>query len=88
METPVKVPSSTNLSDWLDRILQSNSRKEIFAVLDAFRKLDWSDEESSQMSKLYIRRVSDMPKETDNASTSGAEQDAGANDGPVWYEKM
>lgn len=79
----------TNLSDWLERVLQAASRKEIFAILDQFRILDWTDEERAQMSKLYIRRVLDMPSDAgEDAAAKGINAENNDVDGPVWYEKM
>lgn len=74
---------------WMEKINRCKGRKEIFAVLDDFRKHEWSDEECSQMGKHYIRIISAMPEEksSDDDKAKGGEGEKEA-DGPVWYEKM
>jgi hypothetical protein len=50
--------------------------------------LPWSDEERSQIAKLYIRLLDLLPEESGSVAPVAATPDKPANDGPVWYEKM
>lgn len=78
------------LHDWLGRVSKAGTRKEIFAILDQFRKSSWTDEECAQMSKHYIRMIELVkPDPSDNADAAvDASAQAEGADGPVWYEKM
>ncbi len=77
-----------DLSAWVKRIQGAKKRSEIFAILEEFRPLPWSDEERSQIAKLYIRLIDLLPEESGAAAPVAASADKPANDGPVWYEKM
>jgi hypothetical protein len=77
------------LHDWLARVSKAGTRKEIFAVLDQFRKSSWTDEECAQMSKHYIRMIELVKPDPSDSDTAGdASQVQEGADGPVWYEKM
>jgi len=75
------------LGTWMDRVSRCSGRKEVFALLDEFRKQTWTDEECSQMGKHYIRVISNMAALTP-AKEAVAAEEAEVADGPVWYEKM
>ena len=78
-----------NLSNWLAQVSNCSARKEVFGVLDEFRKHSWSDEECSQMARHYIRIVSKMADDSIAYDTKQAPAGEGNEaDGPVWYEKM
>ena len=71
---------------WTTRVTKASSAKEVFALLDEFRKADWTDEERSRMAKVYMRvldRVGGLGPED-----VPAEVLPDKDDGPVWYEKM
>lgn len=46
-----------SLKDWLALVQQVNTREEIFALLDRFRPLSWTDTERATMSVAYIRHL-------------------------------
>ncbi len=50
----------TDLDCWLWRIRRAQDQAEVFACLDEFRQLDWTDPERSQMSKTYVPRLSTL----------------------------
>ncbi|MBK7745687.1 MAG: hypothetical protein IPP57_02685 [Candidatus Obscuribacter sp.] len=77
-----------DLNAWFKRIQGAKKRSEVFAILDEFRPLPWSDEERSQIAKLYIRLLDLLPEESGSVAPVAATPDKPANDGPVWYEKM
>ena len=87
-----------DLDVWLGKIKQARSHREVFAILDEFRKNDWADDQCSKMSRLYMRILENLGPAAadDNAdlanSALSAQAAAGTgvpvNDGPVWYEKM
>jgi hypothetical protein len=56
--------AALDLNSWLNRIRQAETRAQVFAVLDEFRPLSWSDEERSQMAKLYIRLLDGLPQDS------------------------
>lgn len=65
--------------------MQSAKRAEdVFAILDEFRPLEWTDDERATMSKLYVRILQRLGP----VATSGAAADENKDNGPVWYEKM
>lgn len=81
--------AETDLGTWMERVNKCRRQKEVFAILDDFRKQNWTDEECSQMGRHYIRVISNMAAEDTTVATEEKPADAGnANDGPVWYEKM
>ncbi len=47
--------SDVNL--WLERILNSNTAEEIFAIVDEFRPLPWSDDERAKIAKIYNAKL-------------------------------
>jgi len=75
-----------NLEDWLKRVQNARSREDIFAILNEFKALDWTDEQRASMSHAYMR-VLENTKDSAKDQKSGAEEKQAA-DGPVWYEKM
>lgn len=50
-----------DLQSWMNKVARAQSRAEILGILDQFRVLEWSDEERSQMAKLYMRLLLDLP---------------------------
>jgi hypothetical protein len=78
-----------DLTPWLNRVKGASSRKDVFEILDQFRKVEWTDEQRSVMSKLYIRMIERLgnASEPDDKSAVAAAP-AHEEDGPVWYEKM
>jgi|GEM_PF-668982 len=56
-----------DLNIWLARVKQAKTRKEVFRILDEFRKHEWTDVQCQTMSHLYIRLVDLMPPEEDDA---------------------
>lgn len=75
------------LEKWIVKFKQAHSREEIFALLDEFRHLEWTDEQRATISRLYIRllekvksnRIPAVPVVTTSAPQADEE---------VWYEKM
>lgn len=47
----------SELKPWVERILAAQSSEEIFATLDEFRPLLWSDDERASMAKTYNAKV-------------------------------
>jgi hypothetical protein len=47
----------SELEPWLERILAAQSIEDIFAILDEFRPLLWSDDERASMAKIYNAKV-------------------------------
>ena len=85
-----------DINTWLARVSLARTRKELFAMLDQFRLVEWTDFERSQMAKQYIRIVDELESGEENEGNTGADSGASADgakegegdDGPVWYEKM
>ncbi|HEY9756785.1 MAG TPA: hypothetical protein V6C97_16590 [Oculatellaceae cyanobacterium] len=85
-----------DLDAWLAKIKQARSHREVFSILDEFRKGEWADAQCSKMSKLYMRVLENLgPPDSDDLAAASAESTKSAgsgntpvNDGPVWYEKM
>lgn len=88
---------------WLERLSRAKTKSEIYAILDEFRPLNWTDEQRSAVSRFYMRMLEGIgfSSDEDAGSAAGAAAGAGAgaaagaakpgapaNDGPVWYEKM
>lgn len=85
--------SAMNIHEWFSRVSRAKDRQELFAILDEFRPLQWTDGERSQMARLYIRLVDDLPDGKNAALPAGGKDESEADnveadDGPVWYEKM
>lgn len=78
--------TTQNLDEWLKKVQQAQSGDAVFKLLADFRKLDWTDEELSRMSKVYMR-VLNRVGGASSTVTSSQEEEEGP-DGPVWYEKM
>lgn len=75
-----------NLDEWLKKVQQAQSGDAVFKLLADFRKLDWTDEERSRMSKVYMRVLNRVGGATSTVTSSQDDEDGA--DGPVWYEKM
>lgn len=45
------------VSIWTQRIRKAQNAKEVFAILDEFRPLNWTDQERAEMSKYYVRKL-------------------------------
>lgn len=50
-----------DLQTWMNKVTRAQSRAEILAILDEFRVIEWSDEQRSQMAKLYMRLLLALP---------------------------
>ena len=72
---------NSDLNVWLARVKQAQTRKDVFRILDEFRKLEWTDVQCQTMSHLYIRMIDLMPPEDGGdlevASISIADDTAG-----------
>jgi len=81
--------ASEDLTPWLLKIKSATSRSSVFAILDEFRKLDWTDQQRSAMAKVYMRRIERLV-DTDTGTEADTQAAVAASDdnGPVWYEKM
>lgn len=77
------------LDGWMERLKQAKNRSAVFRLLDEFRPLDWTDEQRSAISKLYVRLLDNLVDveevSADSHLSAAHDQQAG---GPVWYEKM
>ena len=81
--------AAEDLNLWLSRVRVAPSRKQIFNILDEFRKLEWTDEQRSMMAKLYIRVLEQVADDGADSSVETTPAAVAAQDnGPVWYEKM
>lgn len=83
--------SSIDLSSWIEKLKSSRNRSELFATLDKFRVLEWTDEQRSTVAKLYMRLLDVLPhdegsSDEDSAKSSGPAKPAEQEE--VWYEKM
>lgn len=47
--------TEADFNKWLARVKVATKHSEIFHILDEFRPFDWTDEQRSEMAKLYIR---------------------------------
>jgi hypothetical protein len=74
-----------DLAFWQGKCRQAKSPQQVFQLLDGFRKLKWTDEESAGMAKVYMRTLDSMGY---GKGEQTAPVEAEVNDGPVWYEKM
>lgn len=76
-----------DLNAWTAKLKTAQSHKQMFAMLDEFRKGEWTDEERSKIAHTYIRLLDNLQPavDSDGAADAAAEN---KNDGPVWYEKM
>ena len=76
------VDKNKDLNIWLARVKQAKTRKDVFRILDEFRKFEWTDVQCQTMSHLYMRMIDLMPPEEDDndvevASVSIADATAG-----------
>lgn len=82
--------ASIDLSTWIEKVKSSKSRSELFATLDKFRVLEWTDEQRASIAKLYMRLLDVLPD--DGGGTDSGTQSSGptkpAEQEEVWYEKM
>lgn len=74
------------LEDWMARVEATNSAAELSAVLEAFRKHPWTEEQRAKLWQVYMRSLAAFARATAASSRSKAE-DKGP-EGPTWYEKM
>ena len=74
-----------DLSAWLTRVGKAENAREVFQLLEDFRKQPWTDEERAKMAKQYMR-VLDKVGVKDMGDLEPVEEKG--PDGPVWYEKM
>jgi hypothetical protein len=78
---------SLDLNAWIAKLKLARSHKQMFALLDEFRKGEWTDEERSKIAHIYIRLLDNLQPATaaEESEVVAAESE---HDGPVWYEKM
>ncbi len=76
----------TPLEEWLKKVMNAPSGDAVYKTLAEFRKLDWTDQDLADMSKVYMRQLTKVGTPT-TTKAAAAEEDDGP-DGPVWYEKM
>jgi hypothetical protein len=89
-QTEIAVPATLDIKDWLSKIKFARSRNEVFAILDKFRPLEWTDEDRATMSKTYIRFLSllgdttpDAPAQPDQAAKPAADQSKTVAEAPL-----
>ena len=51
---------AADISVWLHRVLNADTTDGVLAVVESFRLLDWTDNQRSQMSRYYIRKLSSI----------------------------
>ena len=66
------VDKNKDLNLWLARIKQAKTRKDVFRILDEFRKFEWTDVQCQTMSHLYMRMIDLMPPEEDDSEVEVA----------------
>ena len=66
------VDKNKDLNIWLARVKQAKTRKDVFRILDEFRKFEWTDVQCQTMSHLYMRMIDLMPPEEDAAEVEVA----------------
>lgn len=44
-----------DLGEWVNLIKTATSKDDVFAILDQFRSLPWTDEQRARISKTYIQ---------------------------------
>lgn len=76
----------TPLEEWLKKVMQAPSGDAVFKTLAEFRKLEWTDRELADMSRVYMRQLTKVGTPTTSKAAASEEDDV--SDGPVWYEKM
>jgi hypothetical protein len=70
-----------DLEVWLNKIRQTRSHAEVFAILDEFRTHEWSDDQCSKMARLYMRMLDNFGPLNDDsvdekASSPGDKKDS------------
>ncbi len=70
--TNTDVDKNKDLNIWLARIKQAKTRKDVFRILDEFRKFEWNDVQCQTMSHLYMRMIDLMPPEEDDTDVEVA----------------
>jgi hypothetical protein len=50
-----------DLNAWTAKVRMARSQEELFAIVDDFRKGEWSDEQRSNIARLYIRLLENLP---------------------------
>ena len=65
--TNTDVDKNKDLNIWLARVKQVKTRKDVFRILDEFRKFEWTDVQCQTMSHLYMRMIDLMPVEEDSS---------------------
>ncbi len=78
--------TTLDLNPWIARVQKAKSAKEIFSIMDDFRKHPWTDEDRARISKIYVRVLDRVGAPPPDENAASVEEDK--NDGPVWYEKM
>lgn len=68
-----------DLQSWMNKVARAQSRAEILGILDQFRVLEWSDEERSQMAKLYMRLLLDLPDDGSAAPRDQPKEESAAD---------
>ena len=80
---------SLDLDSWLKKVQAAKSRANVFAILDEFRPLAWTDDQRAAMARAYMRVVEKLaPEENTVAAAAKPAATTSGDDGPVWYEKM
>lgn len=81
-----------DIKSYLDRLSKAKTKSEIYAILDEFRPLNWTDEQRSSVSRFYMRMLESIGFSSDEdaqpAAAGATKSGTNQNDGPVWYEKM
>lgn len=74
-----------DLNPWITRVQKAKNAKEVFGIMDEFRKEDWTNEDRARIAKIYVRVLEKVgaPAPEDIAVVEEVK-----DDGPVWYEKM
>jgi hypothetical protein len=56
-----------DLPDWIAKLKQARRREDMFAILDEFRKHEWTDEQCSTVGRLYIRLLDGLKTNVDES---------------------
>jgi len=64
----------SELKPWSERILAAQTTEEVFAILDEFRPLLWSDEERASLSKTYNAKLNQINTNQVNAGNKQLEK--------------
>ena len=62
--------ASMELQDWIAKIKQARRREDMFAILDEFRKHEWTDEQCSTVGRLYIRLLDGLKSNVDETAAA------------------